>query len=66
LTNQWIVLLTTSATETTAYGPFDDQSLAVTFAGFLTEEVDPARMMELRSSASELLCFWSRLPVDRR
>lgn len=59
---RYIVLLDPAATPSASpeyvYGPFDNRDLAEQFAEFLTAEVDPASVHELRDPAKELLNFW--------
>lgn len=54
----YIVALDTSTSFEFAYGPFRERDVAEQFAEFLTREVDPATVHELRDPARELLNFW--------
>jgi hypothetical protein len=53
----WIVRLTD---QPGAYGPFDDRASADRFADFLTVEVDPAHIEQLRDPVTELLNWRDR------
>lgn len=59
---RYIVMLDPAATPAGSpeyvYGPFDNRDLAEQFAEFLTREVDPATVHELRDPTKELLNFW--------
>lgn len=46
------------------YGPFDDHEEAQLFAGFLTAEVDPAKVARLRSPVGELLSWHGMVKDD--
>jgi hypothetical protein len=54
MTGAWVVVLEEPHH---VYGPFDDEALAAEFAGFLSQEVDPAHVEPLRSPTAELLAF---------
>lgn len=62
--NRYIVLLDPAATPATSpeyvYGPFDNRDQAEQFAEFLTREVDPAAVHQLRDPTTELLNFWTQ------
>jgi hypothetical protein len=53
-----MVLLETGPHEHVPYGPFDDEASAEGFACYLTDEVDPAKAIEMRSPVMELLAYY--------
>lgn len=66
MTRQWVVLLRTGVADTYPYGPFNDEAYAEQFADYLTAEVDPARVVPLRSPIGELISFYNRAAAEAR
>ena len=63
MTGQWVVSLSTGGFENPVfqvYGPFTDEQEAIQFAEFMTNEVDPAFVWELRSPLPSLLAWYSQ------
>lgn len=54
---QFAVLLKINGDWTAAYGPFDDANRAQGFCEFLTQEVDPARVVIMTDPVAELLSW---------
>lgn len=59
----WIVVLRSSSTY--CYGPFIDPDAAHKFAEFLTAEVDPATVHQVRSPVNELLTWREHIATER-
>lgn len=57
---KWVVMLH----DAVCYGPFDDEDEASRFAVFLRREVDPGKVMPLRSSVGELLRWYDAVGKD--
>ncbi len=58
----WVVILTGQAPQLPymVFGPFDHGGIAEAFAKFLSQEVDPAVCVPLRSPTVELLSWLGR------